>query len=723
MYLEKADNWILDEYAVTGNPQKSTKKGLKVWIDKLNEKYEDTESYLIPSPVLLSGSIVYNGVEAWALAIVVGNRSWVGIIRNTLMKEDQNNSFIKDKFNKIERKFSNYGLKAVPIVLLFFLLRIYVLLPKKGNKFDISWESLLKNSLNLLMILLTLVIISIPLTPPMSFIILWAKAVKNLMNDNCLVRKLPCVEKLAFINSILVDKTGTLTRNQLYVTKVWWGEEKSINADIYQIPQESIIENSKARKLFFEGLACNSTGEIGEGSHINDAYIRLLQQWGINYKQYREHHCWNNAVKFLFNSRRKKASVIINNIDDSSTNNQERLHTIGTSEVILNICTYYIDKFGERKQLDNEMKEKIVEDVVIKFGNKGMRTICLAYKDLEANEGGVQHDNDASDGVNKEVEAGLTCIAILGICDVLRPGIAESISTCYEAGIRVRMITGDNKITATEIAKECGIIEDNSNDFVLEGCEFSDKIGGIICENCNKEIPCRWLPHEIKESFKNKDELINAWQNLSILARARPEDKYQLVRGLQQLDDIVAVAGDGTNDAPALKIADAGFSMGITGTDIAQDASSIILLDDNFTSVIKACLWGRNIFRNIRKIYQFQITLNIVSLIIWTICAIGFSNIPLKPAQFLWLNVGINFISSFILMNTPPNYDIMKEKSMKKNDSLINKKMKKHIILGAIYQSVILILLIFTGYTNSSETNNTMLKQSSDGIHTGEELF
>lgn len=179
------------------------------------------------------------------------------------------------------------------------------------------------------------------------------------------------------------------------------------------------------------------------------------------------------------------------------------------------------------------------------------------------------------------------------------------------------MVTGDNKITAMAIAKECKIIDEKfgiSSDSVLEGPEFYERVGGLICKTCKQDSPCNCEPDKVNEGVKNKAAFLPLMKNLRVLARSRPEDKYLLVTGLKEFGDVVAVTGDGTNDAPALKKADVGFAMGITGTDVAKHAADIIVMDDNFASIVKACMWGRNIFDNIRKFLQFQITVNLVAL-------------------------------------------------------------------------------------------------------------
>ena len=258
------------------------------------------------------------------------------------------------------------------------------------------------------------------------------------------------------------------------------------------------------------------------------------------------------------------------------------------------------------------------------------------------------------------------------------------------------MVTGDNKITATAIARECSIlpkeIKDIENlknrDAILEGPEFYDRMGGLICKNsnCMKEpTRCECGSEKINEGVKNLNEFKKLHKVLRVLARSRPEDKYLLVTGLREVGDIVAVTGDGTNDAPALKKADVGFAMGITGTDVSKHACDIIVMDDNFASIVKACMWGRNIYDNIRKFLQFQITVNVVALVTSFIGAVILQESPLQPIQLLWVNLIMDSLGSLALATEPPKEELLKRPPYKRDEYIISNKMVKHILGNSIY--------------------------------------
>lgn len=269
---------------------------------------------------------------------------------------------------------------------------------------------------------------------------------------------------------------------------------------------------------------------------------------------------------------------------------------------------------------------------------------------------------------------------------------------CNEAGVRVRMVTGDNKITAIAIAKECGIIkegEENEENVCMEGPEFCDFVGGLVHSQTRESIVIMGKEGD-KEVIGNLENMKIIRQKLKVLARSRPNDKYIMVSGLKQLGDIVAVTGDGTNDAPALKKADVGFAMK-TGTQVAHGAADIIIQDDNFASIVKACKWGRNVYDNIRRFLQFQLTVNVVALITSFIgsCIILYS--PLAAIQLLWVNLIMDSLASLALATETPKDDLLKRPPYRKKEYIISQKMVKHILVMSVYQSFILFFILFAG--------------------------
>ena len=313
-----------------------------------------------------------------------------------------------------------------------------------------------------------------------------------------------------------------------------------------------------------------------------------------------------------------------------------------------------------------------------------------------------------SEGVIRVVEKdGFILIAVIGIKDIIREEVPKAIAQCHKAGIIVRMVTGDNKITAMAIAKECNILLNDphpGDDSVLEGPEFYERMGGLYCKNCkndrtaSKDKPvCECKADKVDEGVRNLAAFKSIRANLRVLARSRPEDKYLLVTGLKEMGDTVAVTGDGTNDAPALKKADVGFAMGITGTDVAKHAADIIVMDDNFASIVKACMWGRNIYENIRKFLQFQLSVNIVALVTAFVGSCILKESPLEPIQLLWVNMIMDSLGALALATEKPNPDLLERPPYSREDYIISRKMVKHILATSVYQIIVVYAVCFGG--------------------------
>ena len=411
-----------------------------------------------------------------------------------------------------------------------------------------------------------------------------------------------------------------------------------------------------------------------------------------------------------FTSDRKRMCTIIEKDDGD-----HRLYIKGASEYILQSCEKMLDlNSGDVGPL-NEATLKNCNDAIVNFATKSLRTIGMAYLDLKP--GGYDINDKNSKGILKIEESNLTLIGICGIKDIIRAEVPNAVLRCNRAGIAVKMVTGDNKITARAIAKEVNILDENDDDpsRVMEGPDFQKIIGGVCCQNCkndkNKNIEdcdCVKNEDELKkaenkgkkikvDTILNHDAFDQIWKNLSVLARSRPEDKYALVVGLRERGNVVAVTGDGTNDAPALSKADVGFAMGIAGTEVAKQAAAIMLMDDNFTSIVMAVKWGRNIYDSIRKFLQFQLTVNVVAVTGTFITAVSTKQPLLAAIQMLWVNLIMDTLASLALATEPPTDKLLERMPHSRNSYIISRKMLKHIIGQSIFQFTVMMIFYFIG--------------------------
>uniref|UniRef100_G3SQ13 Calcium-transporting ATPase n=1 Tax=Loxodonta africana TaxID=9785 RepID=G3SQ13_LOXAF len=374
---------------------------------------------------------------------------------------------------------------------------------------------------------------------------------------------------------------------------------------------------------------------------------------------------------YTFNSVRKSMSTVICMPDGGF-----RLFSKGASEILLKKCSNILNSNGELRSFRPRDRDEMVKKIIEPMACDGLRTICIAYRDFSAGQE-PEWDNE------NEVVGDLTCIAVVGIEDPVRPEVPEAIRKCQRAGITVRMVTGDNINTARAIAVKCGIIQPGEDFLCLEGKEFNRRI-----RNEKGEI--------------EQERLDKVWPKLRVLARSSPTDKHTLVKGIidsvtGEQRQVVAVTGDGTNDGPALKKADVGFAMGIAGTDVAKEASDIILTDDNFTSIVKAVMWGRNVYDSISKFLQFQLTVNVVAVIVAFTGACITQDSPLKAVQMLWVNLIMDTFASLALATEPPTESLLLRKPYGRDKPLISRTMMKNILGHAVYQLTIIFTLLFVG--------------------------
>lgn len=551
-----------------------------------------------------------------------------------------------------------------------------------------------------LIIGVAIVVVAVPEGLPLAVMISLAYSVKRMLIDKNFVKRLSSCEIMGGANNICSDKTGTLTMNKMTVTNIWAGRQLQVKVNDATYSWKDYFNNNKHIQLLTQGICCNTSGSVEEASATEVAMLNLIVKLGVDYKEVRSKHMPEEFTRFHFTSKRKRMSTITENNGPTETGHDRRVHMKGAAEQVLGSCNFYLDYNGEKVPLSDEMKSNLLETIT-QYASNALRTICFAYKDLAANEGGPNHTDMDADGVLRAVEKrDFIVVCIFGIKDIIRPEVPEAVATCMRAGITVRMVTGDNKVTAMAIARECRIIDEKfgiTPDSVLEGPEFYERMGGLICKTCTKMAPCDCDPKVVVEGVKNIKAFEKIWRELRVLARSRPEDKYLLVTGLKEMGDVVAVTGDGTNDAPALKKADVGFAMGITGTDVAKHACDIIVMDDNFASIVKAVMWGRSIYDNIRKFLQFQLTVNVVAMFTAFVGSVVLKESPLEAIQLLWINLIMDSFASLALATEAPTPDLLDRPPYSRDEYIVSRKMVKNLLAMAIYEIVIVYSIVFAG--------------------------
>uniref|UniRef100_A0AC35U6U0 Calcium-transporting ATPase n=1 Tax=Rhabditophanes sp. KR3021 TaxID=114890 RepID=A0AC35U6U0_9BILA len=558
----------------------------------------------------------------------------------------------------------------------------------KGNTFstkDLSYF------VNYIIVGVTVLVIAVPEGLPLAITLALTYSVKKMMKDNNLVRHLDACETMGNATAICSDKTGTLTTNRMTTVQSYINEDFVKNS----APTWSSMDEA-TRKLVIEGISINSgyNSQVFEGKEPGEqrkqlgnktecALLGFVLDLGKSYDEIRAAMPEDKLFKvYTFNSSRKSMMTIIELPNSAGY----RVYAKGASEIILSRCKFILGKNGELKGFDSNKATTLTETVIEPMASDGLRTIGLAFKDYVYNdakdnevliEGSVNWEDEES------IRDGMTAIAIMGIQDPVRPEVPAAIERCQKAGITVRMVTGDNINTARSIATTCGILKPGDDFLALEGKEFNARI-----RDSNGKV--------------SQEKLDAIWPKLRVLARAQPSDKYVLVKGMidskyTKNREVVAVTGDGTNDAPALKKADVGFAMGIAGTDVAKEASDIILTDDNFTSIVKAVMWGRNVYDSISKFLQFQLTVNVVAVTIAFIGACTIKDSPLKAVQMLWVNLIMDTLASLALATEMPTEELLDRKPYGRTKSLISRTMVKNIIGHAVYQLAILFFILFFG--------------------------
>ncbi|XP_036856232.1 plasma membrane calcium-transporting ATPase 2 isoform X3 [Manis javanica] len=590
-------------------------------------------------------------------------------------------SVLQGKLTKLAVQIGKAGLvmSAITVIILVLYFTVDTFVVNKKPWLPECTPVYVQYFVKFFIIGVTVLVVAVPEGLPLAVTISLAYSVKKMMKDNNLVRHLDACETMGNATAICSDKTGTLTTNRMTVVQVYVGD-----VHYKEIPDPSSI-NAKTMELLVNAIAINSAyttkilspekeGALPRqvGNKTECGLLGFVLDLKQDYEPVRSQMPEEKLYKvYTFNSVRKSMSTVIKMPDESF-----RMYSKGASEIVLKKCCKVLTGAGEPRVFRPRDRDEMVKKVIEPMACDGLRTICVAYRDFPSSpEPDWDNEND--------ILSDLTCICVVGIEDPVRPEVPEAIRKCQRAGITVRMVTGDNINTARAIAIKCGIIHPGEDFLCLEGKEFNRRI-----RNEKGEI--------------EQERIDKIWPKLRVLARSSPTDKHTLVKGIidsthTEQRQVVAVTGDGTNDGPALKKADVGFAMGIAGTDVAKEASDIILTDDNFSSIVKAVMWGRNVYDSISKFLQFQLTVNVVAVIVAFTGACITQDSPLKAVQMLWVNLIMDTFASLALATEPPTETLLLRKPYGRNKPLISRTMMKNILGHAVYQLTLIFTLLFVG--------------------------
>ncbi|KAI6037756.1 Ca-transporting ATPase [Pisolithus marmoratus] len=662
---------------------------------------------------IVSGSKVLEGVGRYVV-VAVGTKSFNGRIMMAL-RTDTENTPLQLKLNVLAELIAKIGSIAGIMLFSSLMIRFFVQLGTGNPERNANQNGMA--FVQILIISVTLVVVAVPEGLPLAVTLALAFATKRMTKENLLVRVLGSCETMANASVICTDKTGTLTQNVMsvvagsigvhakFVRRLEQNQSRTNAADDhgsrnsydstfnaghkrdFSIDQTHLntVLSPQLRKLFNTAIAVNSTAfedkdwESGRtvfvGSKTETALLSFAKELGwTDYRDVREKA---DVVQMIpFSSERKAMGVVVRLQSGSY-----RLYVKGASEILTKQCTHHVVVSRDGARTADESDEVAVNEInasqrenisrtIIFYANQTLRTIAICYRDFASWPPAGVEVADHEEVPFERMLGQLTLIGIVGIEDPLREGVREAVAACHKAGVAVKMCTGDNVLTARSIALQCGIFTP----------------GGIIMEG------------PIFRQLGDK-EILDVVPRIQVLARSSPDDKKLLVEKLRALGEIVGVTGDGTNDGPALKTANVGFSMGIAGTEVAKEASDVILMDDNFSSIVKAIMWGRCVNDAVRKFLQFQISTNVTAVVITFVTAVASSSESsvLSAVQLLWINIIMDTFAALALATDPPSPTLLDRKPDKLSAPLFSVDMYKQILLQSTYQIIVVLVFHFLG--------------------------
>lgn len=587
-----------------------------------------SEAY--PKNVILRSTMVMNG-RGTAIVTRVGDSTEIGKVATEATEATQTKTPLNLQLDKLAKLISKVG-TGVSIAAFVIFLGHDILTNSLWHTTD--YLSMLQVVLNYFMMAVTLIVMAVPEGLPMAVTLALALNMRRMLKFNNLVRKLHASETMGAVTVICTDKTGTLTQNRMTVHDI-----QLVEGD-HLVKAEEAATATKAR--FAEAVAANTTAELDEnnapiGNPTEGALLMWLQQQGKDYQQQRASQPVDSQIPFSTEKKYMATTVV--------RGDKKRTYIKGAPEIIASLCG-----LAEPQQIH-------LREVLLGYQRQAMRTLAFAWRDGDFSEAD-----------------GYTFQGIAAISDPVREDVPSAVSTCRDAGIKIKVVTGDTSATAVEIARQIGIWPK---------------------EETTKAEELRWHITGSDFAALSDEEAYDRVEDIRVMSRARPTDKQRLVQLLQKHGEVVAVTGDGTNDAPALNHAHVGLSLG-SGTSVAKQASDITLLDDSFHSIANAVMWGRSLYKNIQRFLFFQLVVNVSALLLVLGGSIIGTEMPLTVTQILWVNLIMDTFAAMALASLPPSREVMKDKPRKSSDFIISKSMGRGILgCGIVFFAIMFVFLIW----------------------------
>lgn len=608
------------------------------------------------SNLVMRGTTVVDGHGSMKV-LRVGDATEIGKVARQSTEQTTEPTPLNIQLTKLANLIGKIGFTVAGLAFLIFFIKDVVLYFDFGalNGWH-DWLPVLERTLKYFMMAVTLIVVAVPEGLPMSVTLSLALNMRRMLATNNLVRKMHACETMGAITVICTDKTGTLTQNLMQVHE----------PNFYGLKDGGKLADDDISRLIAEGISANSTAfleETGEGEKPkgvgNPTEVALLLWLNSQKRNYLELREGARVLDQLtFSTERKFMATLVK----SPLIGKKVLYIKGAPEIVLGKCKEVI---LDGRRVDSVEYRSTVEAQLLGYQNMAMRTLGFAFRLVE--------DNEPDDCAALVSENNLNFLGVVAISDPIRPDVPAAVAKCQSAGIGIKIVTGDTPGTATEIARQIGLWKPEDTE--------RNRITGVAFAELSDE------------------EALDRVMDLKIMSRARPTDKQRLVQLLQQKGAVVAVTGDGTNDAPALNHAQVGLSMG-TGTSVAKEASDITLLDDSFNSIGTAVMWGRSLYKNIQRFIVFQLTINFVALLIVLLGSIVGTELPLTVTQMLWVNLIMDTFAALALASIPPSESVMNDKPRRSTDFIISKAMQHNIFgVGTLFLVVLMAMIYY--FTNA----------------------